>query len=190
MTKPPPWTDTDAVISWAYAEFDEAQSETERQGDMWQAEHAHLLPGFPTSEFFEGMERQAVSRAEGGDFSALAHLLEPVHPFNETPVGRPIRDRLKPETWWLIADRLSGELKTKRGRPKMTADKRRFRSPIHDAAEEVGAIRAILKRGYPKQGRKQIRDMALVAVGRRHAVKTETIAKYLGRPTTDRRRPR
>jgi hypothetical protein len=54
-------------------------------------------------------EREAVEAAEGGNFTPLAALLRPSHPLNQSQIKPPIMAALKPETYALIADVLSGQ---------------------------------------------------------------------------------
>ncbi|MBR0703137.1 hypothetical protein JQ599_24765 [Bradyrhizobium diazoefficiens] len=185
MTRLPAWRDQDAVADWAWAELEEAWSEAERQHAMRRWDQ---VPGVPVSEVCRQIEQQAAARATRGDFGPLADLLRPDHPMNASSVGTRLRDRLSPATWSLIADRLTGTFKAKAGRPPMTSEERRASSPVHDAAEDVAAIEAILKRAYPKQSSGQVRGCALLSVGRRYGIEVETLAKYVGRPAGDRRR--
>jgi hypothetical protein len=187
MTRPPPFSDQDAVADWAYAELEEAWSEVERQHYLRRWDQH---PGIPASEIYQQMERDAIAKAQLGDFTSLVDLLRPEHPFNETPLGRPISAALlaSRSALALIASRLAGTFKVRRGRRKMTQEERRAKAPVHDAADDVAAIMAILRKGYPKQSAAQIRDLALHAVSRQHGIEVRTLYRYLDRPAADRRR--
>lgn len=95
----------------------------------------------------------------------------------------------------------------KMGRPKMSEQERRAKYPVHDAAEIVPDIKAVLKNQYPDQNAKDINDRAckiaaetvnlddndrwrpvLGSVRPRSKATAEKVMKYLSRPKRDRRR--
>ena len=158
-------------------------------------------------------EKEAVAAARRGDLEPLADLLRPdatlwhmltskfidaktLPPSELRPIAQRLRVRnLCPTTWSLIAEFLTGErslssgrLRGEAGRPKMSSEERRAESPVHDAADEVGAIRAILRRSYPDQRGKQIDDRAVAIAAQRHGVEQDTLENYLKRPRKNRRR--
>ena len=158
-------------------------------------------------------EKEAVAAAMRGDVEPLADLLRPdattldmlrsnhaagttLPPSELRTFARLLRVRtLRMSTWILIAQFLTGErsLRTGRlrgepGRPTMSSEKRRAESPVHNAAEEVDAIQAILRQSYPDQHSSQIRDRARAIAAQRNGVEAITLAKYFRRPKKDRRR--
>jgi hypothetical protein len=159
-------------------------------------------------------QKEAVAAALRGDVAPLADLLRPdatildmlesnlidvktLSPSELRTFARRLCVRtLSPSTWSLIAQFLTGErslrtgrLKGERGRPTLSPEKRRAESPVHDAAEEVDAIRAILRRlYYPDQSSSQIRDRAMEITAQRNGVELDTLVNYLKRPRKDRRR--
>ena len=66
--------------------------------------------------------------------------------------------------------------------------KRAWRYPVHKAAFMMPEAEEILRWVYPEQPKHEIRDRALMVVGRMTGVNTETVRKYLSRPKKDRRR--
>jgi hypothetical protein len=168
-----------------------------------------------TAESFRGWpvkgEKEAVEAALRGDVEPLADLLRPdattldmlksnvktLSPSELRPIAQSLRVKtLRLSTWNLIAQFLTGErnLRTGRlrgepGRPTMSLEERRAESPVHDAAEEFHAIRAILRRlYYPKQSSSQIRARAMEIAAQRNRVELDTLVNYLKRPRKDRRR--
>lgn len=158
-------------------------------------------------------QKEAVAAALRGDVAPLADLLRPdatildmlesnfidvktLSPSELRTFARRLCVRtLSPSTWSLIAQFLTGErsLRTGRlrgepGRPTMSLEERRAESPVHDAAEELDAIRAILRRLYRDQDSSQIRDRAMEIAAQRNGVKLDTLVNYLKRPRKDRRR--
>jgi hypothetical protein len=181
----PDWKEMDAVADWAYRKLDDERSEQERQFYMlrWDTH-----PGIPMSEIHRWMVTDAVAKARDGNFELLADLLRPEHPMN-LHLAKSIRETLPPEVWRLIADRLSGRLKVRRGRPRMTEEERRVLNPIHDAADDLPPIESILREAYPNQNAGQIHDRALHGVARHHEVSQDALENYVRRAKTDHRRP-
>lgn len=176
MTRLPQWRDQDAVANWAYVELEEAWSEAERQHCMlrWDRHPGLTVPRPQPRQ----VERRAVAEARHGNFEPLADLIR----------SAPARDVVQPSTWELIVDILAGNFKASPGRRKMTENERRATTPVHDAADDVATIRAILRKGYPKQSQAEVRDLALYAASRHHKIEVKKLAKYLSRPPGDRRR--
>jgi hypothetical protein len=110
----------------------------------------------------EEIERKAVEEARRENFKLMADLVR---------AGR----RLNAEARELIADYLRG--KRKRGRPPMTKDERRVRTPVHGAADEIQWIAAILREHYPDQ--RKIRDRAIDIAALRVRINRNTLANYL-----------
>ena len=112
-----------------------------------------------------------------GDFRSLAKLLVDRQPLTQS-------------TLELIAKRLTGELKRKRGRRQMTTDQRRFQYPVHDAADLVPQVEHILGNAYPDQPGKQIRDRALYVIEQHTEgkVTVRMLEHYLDRAKGNRRR--
>jgi hypothetical protein len=187
----PRWSDERAVARLVDEEIEQAELEEER---LFYTHYAPQLPGVPESQINVGIERDAVAAALRGNIAELASLLDPEHPYNKLR-KIPIRSCLSPATWQLIVQfltgersRRSGQLKGERGRPPMSAEERRTTSPVHDAADEVSAIRHILGRLYSEQDHGQINDRAISIAAQRRGIATRTLAKYLSRPKKDRRR--
>ena len=138
----------------------------------------------------------AVTKAEHGDFRDLAQLLHPDHPWNKVQAGGwiTVRAALAPSAWRLIYDRLTGKHKAKRGRPPKTEVERLFNlaegrfNPVFQAANKFPYIKQVLRQTYPEQKPRHIRERALEIAARHHAIEPHTLAKYLQRPKTDRRR--
>lgn len=126
--------------------------------------------------------------------------------FSVLPKGQ-IRSSLEPQTYELIADILVRKHKPKTnkkdrlppapaedqtnkkdGRPAASAEDRRKMTPVHDAADLVPLIEAILNEAYPGRRSRDIRDRALMIAARRKNILLKTLRNYLQRPLTDRRR--
>jgi hypothetical protein len=103
---------------------------------------------------------------------------------------RPDRQPLTQSTLELIAKRLTGELKRKRGRRQMTPDHRRALYPVHDAADLVPQVEFILGNAYPNHPGKQIRDRALYVIEQHTEgkVTVRMLEHYLDRAKGNRRR--
>lgn len=150
----PPWANEDAVYRLVQGELEDITLAGELQFSLldWDT-----FPDLPVTDFIHHVEQQALDAWWRGDPSTLIKLLRSEHPFNEHPMGdRALRDQLSEQTWALICERLQGK-PLKRGRPKRTADERRARNPIHDAADIAPTIENILRQNYPHQ---DVRDRA------------------------------
>lgn len=121
-----------------------------------------LAPLLPRAD---KLETEAFRLALRGNFGPLANLLRESHPLNDPelaidpserldfnayvpsfsvlPKGQ-IRSSLSPRTYALIADILDGTHK-RHGRPPATAKDRRKMTPVHDAADLVPMITALLR---------------------------------------------
>ena len=141
-------------------------------------------------------EREAVAAALRGDVEPLADLIRPVchHPFDVDEVNPAIRT-LSPATWDLIAEFATGRRNPKTGKPrgapgapKKSEEERRGITHVHDAADEVPVIVAILTRHYPDEKAEAVAGRAREIAAKRHRISVETLIKYLGRPREDRRR--
>jgi hypothetical protein len=217
----PRWIDEAAVADLVAAEMEELRSEVERLA--WTTNTG--LPGpdagddlraiydLMTAESFRGWpvkgEKDAVEAALRGDVELLADLLRPdatIVDILKNNVKTPSEElrtlaqslsvkTLRPSTWAIIVQFLTGErnrrtgrLRGEPGRPTMSLEERRAESPVHDAAEEVDAIRAILRRLYRDQDSSQIRNRAMEIAAQRNRVELDTPVNYLKRPRKDRRR--
>lgn len=168
---PPPWRDAAAVRARVDAEIEELRSEVERRSAYFPPlpvddrpdvaavaalMHDEAVTGWPLMS----TERAAVAAARRGDTEHLADLVRPIPGLGLVPDDvNPNVARLSVETWALIAEFVAGERsvstgrgKNERGRPRMSRAQKRARSAGHGAVAEVPAIRAILRRLYPKMG--------------------------------------
>ena len=175
LPPPPPWKDDVAVAAWTnrmlVAIWNEEEYEFSSQL-RWDTHPGIRIPRLSAAE----RERIAVDNAvKGGDFRSLASLLLDRQPLTQA-------------TLELIAKRLTGELKRKRGRRRMTADRRRAHYPVHDAADLVPQVELILGNAYPDQP--GIRDRALYVIEQHTAgkVTVRMLEHYLGRAKGNRRR--
>ncbi len=112
------------------------------------------------------MEREAVETARQGDFRMLGWMFD-----NDMP--------LKRESKKLIAARLMGKFKANKriGAAKQSAARRRAANPVHNAADEVPVIEAILRQHYPKQ--RGIRDRAVDLAAARAGINRDRLAYHL-----------
>ena len=172
-------------------EYEEAMEEFYRIEELSELGH-RLRPMDP-----DIVEREAIAKARGGDLSELAELVAVAS----------WRARLPGEAWELICDFVRGYRfvhgkgfvpwppRRTPGRPRISEDEKRFTSsPVHQAAELVPAIEAILRRHYPDQETRQIWDRALTFAGKRAGVQTpnpaQTIQDYIQHGGIRRKRPR
>jgi hypothetical protein len=185
MSRLPPWEDEDAVFEWIMA------------GKDW------LNPGAdeisPLSERIEDAMRDAVEAARQGNDHPLADLLRDDHPFNK--LEPPIRSQLTPEAFRLIADRLDGKPRNPHA-PKMTAQERQAKNPVHEAARIEPLIELKLwgyygdgqYYYYDKKTTRKIRERAcdfaarIMNKERGTDLKWKTVRKHLRRPEEDHRR--
>jgi hypothetical protein len=76
----------------------------------------------------------------------------------------------------------------RRGRPRMSDAERRKASPVHDAADEVAPIIAVLARLYPERAPAEVRRRAIEVAAARRGVDPETLLRYVSRARKDRHR--
>ncbi len=175
--KPPKWSDEKKVAELVDDAFDEWEIKFIKE------EAGRDYPGLTYREWFSSMESDAVEAARKGNFKSLADFFrsEPRNPFVKMFLEKGLRP--SSEALDLVARRAAGEYSAKRGQPKQTEDQRRAGSKVHDAADEVPWIAAILKRHYRDQA--GIRDRAIAIAVRRanrfpgKKIKIETLANYL-----------
>jgi hypothetical protein len=162
-------------------EYDEVMEEAERIEALSELGYQPLI-----DIDRDRVEREAIAKAREGDLSELAELVTVAS----------WRARLPGEAWELICDFLRGYRivdgeglvpwppRRPEGRPRTSEDEKRFgSSPVHQAADLVPVIEAILRRHYPDQNTGQIRDRALTIAGQRAGMKTpdpaQTIQDYI-----------
>jgi hypothetical protein len=166
------WNDTAALAERVGKIISEANDEAEYEfyNLRWDTH-----PGIPMSEILDSIEHDAVMAAEAGNFIPLGDLVERKNPlFGDF---KSVDWDLKPATKALIAQRLRGEHKVPRGKPRQTADQRRANNPIHDAAAEVPLILNILRQHFP--GRRGYRDRAIDIAAHRIGLKRDRLAKHM-----------
>jgi hypothetical protein len=162
MTKLPKWGDDDAALAaWVGERMPERHAEvlfpeliTVQSGVPWQSWDA------------QAMEREAFDAAQQGDFRMLGWMLD-----QRMPLTR--------ESMALIAARLMRKSKSKKrvGAAKQAIARRRAANPVHNAADEVPAIQAILQQLYPKQ--RGIRDRAIDLAAARAKIDRDRLAYHL-----------
>jgi hypothetical protein len=144
-----------------------------------------LRPDVPMEwRSFEAMEREALAAARQGSFKLLAYLLDPeptwVHGVDAaSPQAIPNRlQRLSQESEVLIARRLRGEFKADRqGAPKQPVARRRARTPVYAAADEIATIQGILSQHYPNE--RGIRDRAITIAAARAGITPKRLRNHL-----------
>ena len=206
MKKPPSWNDESAVAKLVAAELEELRLEVDRWA--WTSPPWEQFPTEPEdlvemgklvereNRWPDDEEEQACEAALRGDLMPLVNLLTPEIfediGINEVNVKIPY---LKPSTWTLVVEFLTGKrnLKTGRlqgepGRPAMDEKTRRKHNPVHDAADEVPVIAAILKRLYPAVARKVVTERAVTIAACRKGANPASLTRHLSRPASDRRR--
>jgi hypothetical protein len=165
---PPKWNDDAAVAAWV------GQAMPVQYSDYLFAELLPpLRPDVPMEwRSFEAMEREALAAARQGSFKLLAYLLdpEPISPHLNRP------QRLSRESEVLIARRLRGEFKGKKSRPKQPVARRRARTPVYAAADEVATIQGILRQHYPKE--RGIRDRAIAIAAARAGITPKRLRNH------------
>jgi hypothetical protein len=191
--KLPKWTDYDGV-SGAYEGVarlvDDVFADWERPAADDDA--GHIYPDFPErqKQFREVLARYVPDREQVAIDAAKAE--RPNAKKNYEPLARLLLEgwHLSREALDLIVGRLTP---AKRGRPKESEDKRRARTPSHDAADEMEIIKVVLKRFYPDQ--KNIRDRAISIAAIRAGIDEDVLFNYLrsenrlSRPRRSRRVP-
>lgn len=149
----PDWKDEDALVDYVKQVISDLLLGPDPEGSkckygVWPFE---FHSGIKT---WDMLESEAVAAAEGGNYAPLAELLDSRHPLNNHQNKPPICSALKPSTYALIGDILSGRRK-KPGRPKLTEFQRRMINPIHNAADDVHVVGVCCVRGTPS-GRRSI----------------------------------
>jgi len=177
LARIPRWTDEDAIAKLVDEIIAEGRSEIERldwtypPGGKYPDELkaiANLVYAEIYRDGWPPTEQAAVAAAMRRDLEPLADMLRPIANLRGLPYKpNPAIKSLSPDTWALIVEFLTGQrnLRTGRrkgepGRPKMSAEERRARTPTHNAADEFSVIVDILQRLYPEQSAGQIRDRA------------------------------
>jgi len=189
--KIPPWADEDAVYKLVRADLEENALEEERQ---FYLERWDTYPDRLADEVRNEIEQAAIDTWRRSNPNPLTDLLRPEHPLNRYGwFGRPFRDQLSSESWSIICDRLLGKPQGKRGRPTMTDEERREHNPLHDAADMVPDIKAILLQHYPAQNAEQIRDRAHLFAEKLAGIEDpdsagSKLSEYLNRSKKDRAR--
>ena len=160
MAKLPRWGDDEALLAWIGPLIPEPFQD-------WL-----VVPPHVWNAPFTGLDREseAIEAARQGNFKLLGYLMDP-----RQSVYRP--QRLSPKSEALIAARLQGESKAKRGKPKQTEARRRLSNPVHAAADEVAIIENILRQHYPKQ--RGIRERAIDIAAARANISRERLAEHL-----------
>jgi hypothetical protein len=187
--KPPRWIDEDAVFS----------AEWKLEDEIVEKFYIGLVSEFSTEELKRlndyiaiyhepwRTENGAVEEARRGDPQALAYLLERHWGLVEVDSDDRV-DQLSVETRRLIVEHVRRGGKRKRGRPKVDVQDRIWDTPVHSAAATIPIIEMTLRRLYPNQSYRDIRDRALLFAARRHKISVPTLENYLRRKRTDRRR--
>jgi hypothetical protein len=170
--RPPKWNDDAGVAALVNDEF----LEWERLDAMESVYRDE--PDLTASELFARMERNAVEAAERGDFKPLAEMLKQKNPLIKW-LRRDLKLHLGPKADALLAERITGEDRGKRGRgrPKQTVEQRHINTPVHGAANEVEDIERILRRHYPDE--KKIRERAITVAAERAGIRRQTLVNYL-----------
>jgi hypothetical protein len=210
----PPWSDVDAVRRRVRDRIEELRLEVDRlawtthtglpdddAGDDCWAVHALVMKEI-YQDWPQGTdEAVAAEAAECGDLEPLANLLRPLGGMLEFGIPdevNPAIEKLSPETWMIIVQFLTGQrnlktgkLKGKRGPRKKKEEERRRDNPVHNAADFVPAVTAILQRLYPTKGKAEIKRRAIeVAAWLEYPTRPAMLERHLRRPPGDRRRIR
>ena len=144
LTNPPPWNDKKGVYNFV-RETIEKQSQLLFE-NWWSSE-----------ESAEEVERHAVDMAiNHGDFAPLADLV-----LGEHPTISPIE--LAFTTKKLAHDRMTGRYNLPNHRLPLPEEVKRERNVIHDEADKVKHIEAILAAAYPKQRSRRPRAIEVLA---------------------------
>ena len=192
MEKPPRWTDEDAVSDWVIkklALFNLSKFKTgviaELMNPPVNSPHRIEIP----YQFSKIIER-AIEEAERGNFMVLAHLLHPaaMSHFPGFPDASWWRAHFSDKAWRLIAARLVGKHKAKRGGRRKDGLNRALSSPVHCASLNFPCIRQALRQAYPEQKKSQIYNRALEVAARLQRIEPTTLSNYLRRSKNDRRR--
>jgi hypothetical protein len=174
----PQWRNKEKVADWANRTLEAVWHETDRQ-------HSELYDGrFDVPPIVVGKpdvaarERTAVAAAAANDFGPLAALV----------LDQQARQKLSVKTWQIVAEKLTGKFKARRGAKKRSAEERRTKFDVHEAADLVPQVQHILSAAYPRQAAADIRDQALLAVERRTGVPVRRLMAYLSKSKKDRHR--
>ncbi len=166
----PDWNDDDALADWVGPLMPEPPRDYLFR--PWPVLRDAPMQGKSREE----MEREAIAAAQQGNFKLLGWLMDP--PNQDLLSHRP--PRLSQEAEALIAARLQGTFKARRGKPKQTVARRRVDNPIHAAADEVPVIQNILRQHYPRQ--RGVRDRAIGIAALRAGIEHERLAHHLRSP--------
>ncbi len=189
----PEWKDVEGLSRVVAATFLETALEDARQ--LYEDTALHPDPDPTAEEVWSWFEIDAIRAAERGDYRPMAEiLLAFTSPLDRELAGNPFIAMLRAhggklgrDAEILVASRiLGGRAHNKRGRPKMTDEQRRARTPTHDAADEVPGIEAILTARFPSKTPAEIRNMAIDLAARRARISTEapadTLYNYMQHP--------
>jgi hypothetical protein len=199
----PAWNRLEPVAKRVEDEVEELKSEIDRLAwttetglpDADAGEELHLAHALVIAESYRGWvltEQAAVAATLRGDVDSLANLLRSVHYGMGLPDEvNPAIARFAPETWTLIADLLTGKLKRKRGPRRQSEEVRRTRNPVHDAADHVPLVSAVLSRLYPTKSKAEIKKRTIeVASLLGRVARPHVLQKHLYRKIGDRHRVR
>jgi hypothetical protein len=138
-------------------------------------------------ETAEPSEQEAVDAAKDGDYRLLARLLCSRRASDGILTRNQAIADMRPETFDLIAGFLY-ERGRKRGRPTVSAEDRRWNTPVHEAADYVPIFKAILHRMFPDKSAKLIRARAIEFATLFCGVKDElTLVAHMARGPRDRK---
>ena len=169
MAKLPRWGDDEAMLAWIGPLIPEPKPIF----DVLFPEEVVVQPGIPlvAGRSPRETEQEAFQTAKQGDFRMLAWMRE-----HKMPLSK--------ESEQLINARLRGEFKAERSGPaKQLAARRRARSKVYGAADEVAIIQAILKQHFPNEHGH--REQAITLAASRANISRGTLANHF----KSRRRP-
>ena len=189
MERPPRWTDEDAVSDWVIKKlklFNLSELKMRLRAELMNPPTHGIEIPFQ----FSGIIEHAIENAEHGNFMVLAHLLHPAAMsfFPGFPDASWWRAHFSDKAWRLIAARLVGKHKAKRGGRRKDGLNRALSSPVHCASLNFPCIRQALRQAYPEQKKSQIYNRALEVAARLQRIEPTTLSNYLRRSKNDRRR--
>jgi hypothetical protein len=169
------WSDDGGVAKWVNEVLDERELEEERQFAMRYVNCD--VPGPSVGYVFRQAESEAAARARLGDYKLLERLLRPDSPLVKWFHGAGLKPLpFGPETWTLIADRITGKFKLPRGKPPEDT-KQWLDSPVHLAAVEVEDVENVLRTHYAAEH--GIRERAITIAAERGKIRREKLEHYL-----------
>ena len=197
----PPWRDVDAITKRVADEIEVLRSEVDRLAwttntglpHTGASEDLHAVYALAMAEAYRGWppttEHAAVEAALRGDVKPLANLLRPEHGMGIVPDKvSPEIEHFSLETWTLIANLLTGErnlktgkLKGERGPRRRSEEERREINPVHDAADHVPVVAAVLSRLYPGKRKAEVRRRAIEIAARLMRADAEVLKLHLNR---------